>query len=140
MRGCSPTPLAIFGLAHYSDEAARLRMVRAACVGLPVACGATYFLFPQPVILVLIGALGQALMLPFLGAAALYFHHRRLAGVIHSSVRMDARLVAVRARDDARRRISAGADLRPLLMTEPGAATISTVPARLWTASSAARR
>jgi hypothetical protein len=24
-------------------------------------------------------------MLPFLGAAALYFHHRRLAGVIHSS-------------------------------------------------------
>ena len=23
-------------------------------------------------------------MLPFLGAAALYFHHRRLSGVIHS--------------------------------------------------------
>ena len=42
-------------------------------------------MFPQPVILVLIGAIGQALMLPFLGAAALYFHHRRLAGVIHSS-------------------------------------------------------
>ena len=36
-------------------------------------------------ILVLIGAIGQALMLPFLGAAALYFHHRRLSGVIHSS-------------------------------------------------------
>ncbi len=77
--------LAIFGLAHYADETARLRMVRAACVGLPVACGATYYLFPQPVLLVLIGALGQALMLPFLGGAALYFHHRRLSGVIHSS-------------------------------------------------------
>jgi len=76
---------AIFGLAHYHDEAARLRAVRAACVGLPVACGTVYFLFPQPVILVLIGAVGQALMLPFLGGAALYFHHKRLAGVIHSS-------------------------------------------------------
>ena len=43
------------------------------------------FVFPQPVILVLIGAIGQGLMLPFLGAAALYFHHRRLSGVIHSS-------------------------------------------------------
>ena len=76
---------AIFGLAHYRDEAERLRMVRIACVGLPIASGTVYFLFPQPVILVLIGAVGQALMLPFLGAAALYFHHRRLAGVIHSS-------------------------------------------------------
>ena len=68
----------------YPDEAARLRVIRAACVGLPIASGTVYFLFPQPVILVLIGALGQALMLPFLGAAALYFHHRRLSGVIHS--------------------------------------------------------
>jgi manganese transport protein len=77
---------AIFGVAHYSDEAARLRVVRAACVALPIASGTVYFLFPQPVILVLIGAIGQALMLPFLGAAALYFHHRRLSGVIHSGV------------------------------------------------------
>jgi manganese transport protein len=76
---------AIFGVAHYRDEAARLRIVRAASVGLPIACGTVYFMLPQPVILVLIGAIGQALMLPFLGAAALYFHHRRLAGVIHSS-------------------------------------------------------
>jgi Mn2+/Fe2+ NRAMP family transporter len=76
---------AIFGLAHYRDDAARLRVVRAACVGLPIASGTVYFLFQQPVILVLIGAIGQALMLPFLGAAAVYFHHRRLAGVIHSS-------------------------------------------------------
>ena len=77
---------AIFGLAHYRDEAARLRMVRAACVALPIASGTVYFLFQQPVILVLIGAVGQALMLPFLGAAALYFHHRRLSGVIHSGM------------------------------------------------------
>jgi Mn2+/Fe2+ NRAMP family transporter len=76
---------AVFGLTHYRDDAARLRVVRAACVFLPIASGTVYFLFQQPVILVLIGAIGQALMLPFLGGAALYFHHRRLAGVIHSS-------------------------------------------------------
>jgi manganese transport protein len=75
----------IFGLAQYRNEEARLRVVRAACVGLPIASGTAYFLFQQPVILVLIGAIGQGLMLPFLGAAAVYFHHRRLAGVIHSS-------------------------------------------------------
>ena len=75
----------IFGLASYSNAAARLRVVRGACVGLPIASATTYFLFPQPVVLVLIGAVGQALMLPFLGGATLYFHHRRLAGTIHSS-------------------------------------------------------
>jgi manganese transport protein len=75
----------IFGLAHYPDDAARLRVVRAACVGLPIASGTVYFLLQQPVILVLIGAIGQALMLPFLGAAAVYFHHSRLAGIIRSS-------------------------------------------------------
>ncbi|RPI50181.1 MAG: hypothetical protein EHM55_21995, partial [Acidobacteria bacterium] len=57
----------LFGLTHYPDDAARVRMVRAACVGLPVTCATVYFLFPQPVVLVLIGAVGQALMLPFLG-------------------------------------------------------------------------
>jgi Mn2+/Fe2+ NRAMP family transporter len=76
---------ALFGLTRYADDADRLRVVRAACVALPVASATVYFLFPQPVGLVLIGAVGQALMLPFLGAAALYFHHRRLRGVIGSS-------------------------------------------------------
>jgi Mn2+/Fe2+ NRAMP family transporter len=75
----------LFGLTRYPDDTARLRMVRTACVVLPIASGTVYFLFPQPVVLVLIGAVGQALMLPFLGGAALYFHHKRLSGVIHST-------------------------------------------------------
>jgi manganese transport protein len=75
----------LFGLVHYRTDGDRLRMIRKACVGLPIASATAYFLFPQPVVLVLIGALGQALMLPFLGGAALYFHHSRLATIIHSS-------------------------------------------------------
>lgn len=74
----------VFGIVQYESDAARLRMIRFACVGLPLASGTVYFLFPQPVVLVLIGALGQALMLPFLGGAALYFHHVRLGGIIRS--------------------------------------------------------
>ena len=68
----------------------------------------------------LIGALGQALMLPFLGAAALYFHHRRLAGVIHSSMAWTLALWLIRARNDARRRLSADPDRATVVMTQPG--------------------
>ena len=75
----------LFGLTRYPNDAARLRVVRIGCVVLPIASGTVYFLFPQPVVLVLIGAVGQALMLPFIGFAAVYFHHKRLAGVIDSS-------------------------------------------------------
>jgi Mn2+/Fe2+ NRAMP family transporter len=75
----------LFGLTRYRDDAARLRVVRAACVGLPILCAAVYFPRPRPVGLVLVGPLGHGLMLPFLGGATLYFHHTRLAGVIESS-------------------------------------------------------
>ena len=75
----------LFGIARYQNDTARLRVVRAACVGLPIASATVYFFFPQPVTLVLIGAVGQSLMLPFLGAAALYFHHYRLVGILGRS-------------------------------------------------------
>jgi manganese transport protein len=74
--------LAIFGLTRYRNENHRRRVVRIACVALPVASAIIYFIFQQPVLLVLIGALGQGLMLPFLGGAAVYFHHRRLSGTL----------------------------------------------------------
>ena len=71
--------LTIFGLARYGSEAERRRVVRYASVALPALSALAFYIFQQPVLLVLIGALGQGLMLPFLGGVALYFHHRRLA-------------------------------------------------------------
>jgi hypothetical protein len=59
--------------------------VQYASVGLPIASAILYFIFQQPVLLVLIGALGQGVMLPFLGGVAVYFHHRRLAPVLPTS-------------------------------------------------------
>jgi Mn2+/Fe2+ NRAMP family transporter len=77
--------LPIFRLTRYRDEAHRRRIIRAACVGLPIASALIYFAFPQPVVLVLIGALGQGLMLPFLGGVAVYYHHRTLTPVLGRS-------------------------------------------------------
>lgn len=58
--------------------AARRKAVQVACILLPIASASAFVLFPQPVTLVLIGAVGQGLMLPLLAGAALYFRHRRL--------------------------------------------------------------
>ena len=57
---------------------ARRRAVQAACVILPLLSASAFVLWPQPVTLVLIGAVGQAVMLPLLAGAAVYFRHRRL--------------------------------------------------------------
>jgi Mn2+/Fe2+ NRAMP family transporter len=77
--------LPIFKIRRYRDDAERRQVIRAACVALPIASALIYFLFPQPVVLVLIGALGQGLMLPFLGGVAVYYHHHTLRPVMGPS-------------------------------------------------------
>ena len=44
---------------------------------LPTICLGIFILWPRPVMLVLLGGLAQALILPVLGAAALYFRYQR---------------------------------------------------------------
>lgn len=78
--------LPIFGLSQYRDDEQRRRVVRAACVVLPAASGFVYYFFPQPVLLVLIGAVGQGAMLPFLGAVAVYYHHHTLTPALGRSI------------------------------------------------------
>ncbi len=56
----------------------RRRAVRVACVLLPLVSATAYLVLGNPVTLVLIGSVGQGLMLPLLAGAALYFRHRRL--------------------------------------------------------------
>jgi manganese transport protein len=67
---------ALFGLVRYENDAARQRMVRRASVGISLLCALVYLAWSQPVTLVLIGATGQALMLPFLGIAAVRFNRQ----------------------------------------------------------------
>jgi Mn2+/Fe2+ NRAMP family transporter len=66
--------LVLFGVTQYRDEAARLRSVRWFSIAISLACALVFLAWSQPVTLVLIGATGQALMLPFLGVAAVRFN------------------------------------------------------------------
>jgi len=68
----------LFGVIRADTPARRHRAIQVACVILPFASGLAYLLWPRPVTLVLIGAVGQGLMLPLLAGAAVYFRHRRL--------------------------------------------------------------
>lgn len=67
----------LLGLLRSRAAAERERAVRLASVVLPAASAALFLASERPVTLVLVGAVGQGVMLPFLGFAALYFHHRR---------------------------------------------------------------
>lgn len=76
----------LFGAIRPHNDAARHRALQIACVLLPMASGTAYLLWPRPVTLVLIGAVGQGLMLPLLAGAAVYFRHRRVpAGLTPST-------------------------------------------------------
>jgi Mn2+/Fe2+ NRAMP family transporter len=71
--------LSVFRFARFADEERRRVTVRTASVALAFGSTLVYLIWPEPVTLVLIGATGQALMLPFLGWAAVLFN-RRAAG------------------------------------------------------------
>jgi manganese transport protein len=65
----------VFGVVRYATPEARARAVQVGCLALPLASATLYLLFGSPVSLVMAGGIAQALMLPFLALAALYFRH-----------------------------------------------------------------
>ena len=69
--------LQLFGLDRYATDDARRRVIRGASVGLAMASTLVFLAWSQPVTLVLVGATGQALMLPFLALAAVRFERAR---------------------------------------------------------------
>jgi Mn2+/Fe2+ NRAMP family transporter len=71
--------LALFRLVRCDTPQERARLVRVGCVLLPAASTTVFLLAGTPVSLVLVGALAQAFMLPFLGAMALYLRFRSTA-------------------------------------------------------------
>jgi Mn2+/Fe2+ NRAMP family transporter len=66
----------LFGILELPTPARRQRIVRDACIGLPLLSAVIYVGVGEPVRLILLGALGQALMLPFVGLTALHLRHR----------------------------------------------------------------
>jgi Mn2+/Fe2+ NRAMP family transporter len=74
-----------FRAARFEKPGSREKAVKIACAALPLFSLGIYLLWGEPVTLVVVGALGQGLMLPFLGIAALYFRHRQTDPAVRSS-------------------------------------------------------
>jgi Mn2+/Fe2+ NRAMP family transporter len=68
--------LAVFRVIAADDGIARNRAIGLLCVVCPSVSVAIHFLFPDPVTLVTIAGIMQSIMLPMLGAAALWFRFR----------------------------------------------------------------
>ncbi|MFO1447796.1 MAG: hypothetical protein U1F61_06525 [Opitutaceae bacterium] len=68
--------LALFGLLRFRDAEHRIRWVKVGSAMLPAAFTGVFLLYGSPVHLVFWGAVAQALMLPFIAVATLYFHYR----------------------------------------------------------------
>ena len=58
-------------------EQQRAKLLSRCCIAVPAFCALVYFLIGAPVSLVLVGGVAQALMLPFLSIAALYFRYKQ---------------------------------------------------------------
>jgi manganese transport protein len=67
----------LFKIVRYRDGNHREKWIRMASVALPTISLLMYLAWGAPITLVLIGAVAQALMLPFLGIAAVYFHFQQ---------------------------------------------------------------
>jgi Mn2+/Fe2+ NRAMP family transporter len=78
--------LAVFKLVKYQSDAQRQKVVRLLCVIVPAAWVTIYLIWEKPVTLILVGAIAQGLMLPFLGLAALWLNHRRTDRELQSGV------------------------------------------------------
>lgn len=85
--------LHVFRLRRLTDESARGRSVRFFGVVFPLLCFAIYALYPKPVTLILISGAMQALLLPLLGFAALYFRYRTVDPALRPGKLWDAMLI-----------------------------------------------
>jgi Mn2+/Fe2+ NRAMP family transporter len=70
--------LTVSGAIARPDARQYDRLVRLTSTALPIVYLLIFFFVGKPLSLVVIGALAQALMLPLLCGAALYFHHARM--------------------------------------------------------------
>jgi Mn2+/Fe2+ NRAMP family transporter len=68
---------ALLGIFSFRTPEDRQRIIRYGVIGIPALLLGLAFAWKKAVSLVIVGALAQGVMLPFLGLAALYFRHRR---------------------------------------------------------------
>ncbi len=69
--------LALFKVIKLKNSEDRVKAIKLWVILLPAVSVILFMLWEKPVTLVFVGAIGQGIMLPFLGGAALYFRYRR---------------------------------------------------------------
>ncbi|MDF2375287.1 MAG: Nramp family divalent metal transporter [Verrucomicrobiales bacterium] len=85
--------LHVFRIRSLPDESSRQISVRFFSVAFPILCFVIYTLFPKPVVLILLSGLMQALLLPMLGVAALYFRYRTIDPALRPGKAWDVMLI-----------------------------------------------
>jgi hypothetical protein len=85
--------LHVFKLRQLPDENSRKRSIRFFSVAFPILCFVIYTIFPKPVVLILLSGLMQALLLPMLGVAALYFRFRTIDPALRPGRLWDVMLI-----------------------------------------------
>ncbi|MEM6278189.1 MAG: Nramp family divalent metal transporter [Verrucomicrobiota bacterium] len=85
--------LHVFRLRRLPDDSARKKSVRFFSVAFPLLCFLIYTVFPKPVVLILLSGLMQAMLLPMLGIAALYFRYRTIDPALRPGKAWDALLI-----------------------------------------------
>jgi Mn2+/Fe2+ NRAMP family transporter len=70
--------LVLYRLKTVESDGAQLRLVRSCSIVIPLLCCLLFIIVGKPMSMVLIGGVAQALMLPFLAGAALYYRYRKI--------------------------------------------------------------
>ncbi len=85
----------VLDVLNLTQHTARTRplWMRGFAIVLPILCVAVYFTVGSPVLLVLIGGVAQALLLPMVAFAALHFRHRHCEPTLRPGRFWDAMLV-----------------------------------------------
>ena len=87
----------IIGLFERHDYAARLRCQRVLVLALCVVPAGFYLLIESPVLMIILGGVAQALLLPLIGAATIYLRYRRLPQAVAPGAFQSAALWATTA-------------------------------------------
>jgi manganese transport protein len=84
--------LGLSGAVRYTQPIQRARMIHWISLLIPVIALVLFFAFKEPAFMVVVGGFGQALTLPMISAATLYFRYRKLDRRLTPSLFLDVML------------------------------------------------
>ena len=84
--------LSLSGMAHYKQAIQRARVIHWISLLVPVIALVLYFAFKEPKFMVVVGGFAQAVTLPIISAATIYFRYRKLDERLKPSLFLDVML------------------------------------------------